>query len=557
MTSRHSDHPLPLTTLLQSFFVIPFWDAQSLVKLARGGNSEVRRQLTGFGAALLIALTGWWALRWLFPGGCCRISTVLSPGTSVRALIWPRLLPSFGMLVVIALSGLIATGLLTGLSTISRRLEASSLVGKMLNMIRRTAMSLLASPPGHLSLLAVLLAGIRFGLLPVPAGRSAAGLIIPGFIVALLPALIAANRVEHTTFPNPSGHPKMSILLAGATFYRQASWLIGGLVVTEAVFGVDGVGKLLAEALRAGDKPIILPVLLLFMAATAFCRLHVISLELSIASAPDELAKSVADDTVSWFRWIILAIILIAPLAFALSGSSRPVPDPSAVYMAPSVHYPWGTDRLGLDIMALARAGIRHGWLIALIGGLVSTGLGGLWASGIRWLRDTDHPALADGLRTPAESLILLAPAPLTLWLLLRSYGPDLPIAALGILAGMVLIPRTAWGLTNRMHATLRLVDLLKQAGVFLAAGGFAALQAHLLVALIVGPGDPGPITPGGLVASYQDMIAGANLLNGGPYLRLALALALPGLVLAWGWYLLAQALTDPQNSDVPADLLR
>jgi len=299
--------------------------------------------------------------------------------------------------------------------------------------------------------------------------------------------------------------------------------------------------------------------LLLSLFATASCRLHVIRLEMTaLIPASNRLPDgSLLDDSGHWFKWVVLALILIVPLAFAFSGSPRPPLEPAALYAAPSAQYPWGTDGLGRDILTLGQLAIRHGWLIVLTGGLVSAGSGGLWSSGIMWLRNTRHHMLADGLRAPAEALILLAPAPLTLWFLLHLYAPaSSPVAALGILTGIVLIPRMVWGMTRSKHVTLRPVSLLKRTGAHLAGAGFAALQMSFMAALIAGRGAAGLITPGGALAAYQDMIGGATLLNGGPYLRLALALALPGLALVWGWYLLADTLVDPQTVDGLADLL-
>ena len=557
MTTPQADRPPLVTTLIQSFFIIPFWEARNLAKMVRSGNLNLRRRLVVFSGALLLAVAGWWALGILFPGACCQQSTVLFPNEPVARLIWPRLMPTIGMLALIAIGGVVFTALLLGLSALSRRLASFGFAGKLLDSLRWLATSILATPLGHIAVLATLLLGIRFNLLPVPVGRSAAGLIVPGLSVALLPALIAARYVERA-LPDPLSHPGHTIKLAAASFYRQASWLVGGLAVAETAFGVDGLGKLLVGALRVRDKSLILTLLLLFMVATALCRLHVIHLETdgSISATKQLPPSSSAHDFHHWFKWIAFTLVLAAPLAFAYSGRAALLPDSTTVYATPSALHPWGTDGAGRDILMLARLAIRQGWLLALAGGLVSIGLGGLWAIVIAWLRNKQHQALADGLRAISEAVVLLAPAPLMVWLLMYIYeAPPQPAIALGATVGIVITPRMVWGINSDKLVTLRPVDWKRQLGYQLAAG-FAVLQFSLMAMLMIGQSTSNWATPGGLLAAYQDIIGGANLLEGGPYLRLTLGLALPGVVLAWGWYLLADALAEPVHAEEMADLL-
>jgi peptide/nickel transport system permease protein len=557
MAAPRAHRPLFLTTLLQSFFIVPFWDAQSLlVLLKENDNPALRHRLVELVVALAVALAGWVALAWLIPGVCCRISTVLYPNEAVSRLIGSRLMPTIGMLAFIALGGVVITALLVGLSTVSGRLAAAGGVGKVVNTLRCLLIGVLASPPGHIGVLAVLLLGVRLEWLSVPVGRSALGLILPSFSVALLPALVAARYVERM-LPDPVHQPEQAVTLAATSFYRQASWLVGGLAVAEAVFGVDGLGRLLVEALRLGDKALILPLLLLFMVATLLCRLHVLRLERAeptVSSTTQALATQAG--TQRWVQWVGLICLLIMPLVLAYSGRALPRPDPTAIYAAPSNLHPWGTDGLGLDILGRVRQAVRQGWLIALTGALVSIGLSGWWISAMAWMHKHQRTGLAHGLHALAEAIILLAPAPVAVGLFLSFYmASPQPGIMLGVFAGIVLAPRLAWGVGGTGYARLHTAIKWQRIGHQLASAGFAALQMVFMAILVTGQSASSGGMPGGLLAAYQDMIAGASLLHGGPYLRLALVLALPGMVLAWGWYLLVDALTGPDDSDELAAL--
>lgn len=557
MAAPRAHRPMFLTTVLQSFFIVPFWDVRSLFELAKeNDNSMLRRRLLELTGALAVALAGWGTLAWVIPGVCCRVSTVLYPNEAVGRLIGSRLMPTIGMLVFIALGGVVITALLVGLSVVFGRLAAAGGAGRVLNTLRWMLMGVLVSPPGYIGVLAMLLFGVRFRWLPVPVGRSALGLILPGFSVALLPALIAARHVERV-LPGPARQPEQAVTLAATSFYRQASWLVGGLAVAEAVFGVDGLGRLLVDALRLGDKALILPLLLLFMVATLLCRLHVLRLKMAESTVSSSTqVPATRTGTQRWVQWIGLVCLLIMPLVLAYSGSALSLPDPAAVYAAPSILHPWGTDGFGLDILSRVRQAVGRGWLIALTGALVSVGLSGWWISAMVWMRRHQWDGLAHGLRALAEGIILLAPAPVAVGFFLSFYAASpQPGIMLGVFAGIVLAPRLVWGVGDAGYAILHTAIKSKQIGHQLAAAGFAAWQTGLMAILITGQSASIWGTPGELLPAYQDVIAGASLLHGGPYLRLALALALPGIVLTWGWYLLVDALAGPGDPEELAAL--
>ena len=57
------------------------------------------------------------------------------------------------------------------------------------------------------------------------------------------------------------------------TFRFQAALLIGGVVVTESVFSIPGLGRLTGDAVLARDYPTVQAVILLFSLAYVFINL--------------------------------------------------------------------------------------------------------------------------------------------------------------------------------------------------------------------------------------------------------------------------------------------
>jgi hypothetical protein len=389
-------------------------------------------------------------------------------------------------------------------------------------------------PLGAVGLLAVLVLGVRFGWLPVTIGHTWYGLVIPGVSVALLPALFAARRVERT-LADPLAQPQQAIRLAARTFYGASGWLLGGQALVEAV-----------DVYRVRDLPVFLSVLALFMLTTAIFRLHGLALESAAGPSPAAAEPPTLSRPECILRLgIPLLMLLLTLLALLVKP---PLPNPAAIYV--------GADALGRDLRGVAAVAIRNGWAVALAGTLVSLGLGGLWTVGIETLRQKGRHRLAEGLRAPAEALILLAPASLTVLLLLLVYPTgNLTGFTLGGWVGLALIPRMVWGLTVKGNATLPALKLWQGIGTHLVAGAYSVLQTSLLAVMLNGQIAGQLITPGTPLASYQDLIAGAVLLNGGPYLRLVIILSLPGIVLVWGLYLIRDAMAAGNHEFGLSDL--
>lgn len=547
MTTRQINRTALLTSFLQSFLIIPFWDLQILLATLHNSEAEerlhLRARLTAYGIALVMAVLGWVALHSLLGVSCCSSLTGLPPHQPIGSLIWPRLPATLGLLAIIGVAGPLICGVLVGAGVVTKRVVKPGAIRTGILLGRWGISGLLAFPPGAISLLAVLVIGVRFGWLPMTVGRTWYGLIIPGFSAALLPGLLAARRVEQALI-DPLAQPQEAIRLAANVFYGASGWLLGGLALVEAVFGIDGLGKLFIDTYRLRDIPVFLAVLLLFLITTAIFRLHGLALE--SLSGPSPAEPSTLSRSERMLR-LVIPLLVLAPtlLAWLVKPS---LPDPTAIYD--------GADALGRDLRGVVAAAIRNGWLVVLVGTLVSVGLGGLWAVGIEALRQRGRHRLANGLRLPAEALILMAPSPLTVLLLLMAYPiGQLTGSALGGIVGLALIPRMVWGMTARKSAKLPSLDRWQRIGTRFLAGAYSVLQTSMLAVMLNGRVPEQLITPGTVLASYQDLIAGAVVLNGGPYLRLTLLMALPGLVLAWGFYLMTDTIAAGNHEAWLSDL--
>lgn len=206
----------------------------------------------------------------------------------VSALILPRL-PITGLLAALALGWAVCVGVPLGLLCALRPHGVSDALLRLGGLI---GLALPAFWLGMLALLGVLALSGRLWIYPgAQAGPGAifAALLLPAAVVglrsaALLMRITRAALLEirgadylRTAAAKGLAPARMwgrhalinaapSILSAIAL---EASLLVGGLVVTETVFNVPGVGRLLIDALRWRDEPLALTLVLCIAVAVA------------------------------------------------------------------------------------------------------------------------------------------------------------------------------------------------------------------------------------------------------------------------------------------------
>jgi len=146
------------------------------------------------------------------------------------------------------------------------------------------------SLPGYwIGLLLILLFAVKLGFFPVggygvslgdhlltlflPALTASIG-IIPTLVRALRASLIEALAADYIAMARAKGLPNRVVILRHA--FRNAlipavtilglnvGFLVGGLVIIEAVFGVPGLGQLMITAISTRDYPIVQGAVLLF-----------------------------------------------------------------------------------------------------------------------------------------------------------------------------------------------------------------------------------------------------------------------------------------------------
>ncbi|GEM_PF-986530 len=577
MTSHrpHRSIPLALAAFLGTFLLVPLWDVYALAiavraegqarpatesPLLRAARTPTLRKLIVLAAAYALAWLGFGALGRLIAqpgpfgvlatglanlpalaaGPCCDVSTAVVPGQPAGALVAARLLPTLALLAVATVLAGLLIALLTGAGLALRRL--SGRLGGVLSLMGWLASSVLAAPAGAVMLLVVLVLGVRLGLIPPGGGAAWAGLLAAGLVVAMLPALLAARAALHTR----SDDPALLALTAGHAFFTQAGWLISSAIAVEVVAGREGLGALLVEALRLGDAAVairavqILAPLLLVMGIRAAANAGVRG---TLATVPTPRQDK---RTPARLRIGLAALVILAPLALAALWLPHhaDAPDPAAIYERPSAAHPLGTDHLGRDVRGQVGAAVVNSWGTALTAGLVALGFGGLWgvASAALDRRGATGPLLAEVLMLPARAATL-AHAPLVALLLLAATGEagaD-PVLWLGAAVGLVLAPRTALAVraAGEQHGTGGHGAAL----ALFAVDSFAALHYSQII-LTLALGASAAASLGGLLARHAELIAGAQVVMGGGYLRLAATLAMPGIAVAAGSFLLQDALT-------------
>jgi ABC-type dipeptide/oligopeptide/nickel transport system permease subunit len=486
-----------------AFLPVPLaWDAWALACAVRAGERagvirRMARLIAGaVGAAILL-----WALRDRMAPPCCAASTALDPGAPVGRLVMARLPVTLAVLAVaLPLGGLLSAGL----GALVRRADTlGGLVGAMF-----------AAPVGSTSLLVMLTLGVRWGVVPV-AGGGVVKLLLAGLLAAALPAALAARSGD-----------------AAAAFFAAGGWLLGAVILADAVMNLDGLGGLLLSALRQGDAPAAFGITAALSGLMLVLRLRFVAAHALRASAPrGREAHRHPGGAIPAARLVFAAGLVTLALGWAAAGAILPSPEPdsTAVYAPRSAAHPLGTDRLGRDTLAAAGESARDLWAAALVGGLAALGLGGAWGLAAARI-GARNDALRDVILIPAEALILFQPA--LIGLALGGVGS-------GAALGLILAPRAALALAKRRHGVALPPPAAWAALAVLTS--FAALQYSQAVRTLAGSGP---------LRYHAELIAGAQVAPDGRFLWLAMGLIAPGALAAAGAYLAAGALADVLLSD-------
>ena len=163
------------------------------------------------------------------------------------------------------------------------------------HLIRVLSLVGVSSPDFWIGILLMLVFSLQLGLLPSAGRGSAAHLVLPA-VTASLVGLALVSRLVRASLVEILGEDYVRTawakgLARGAVVYRHALFnalipavtivglefgvLLGGLVVVESVFAWPGSGKLLIDAIRMRDYPVVQSVVLLFAVMLALVNLVV------------------------------------------------------------------------------------------------------------------------------------------------------------------------------------------------------------------------------------------------------------------------------------------
>ena len=556
-----------------TFLLIPLWDLYALLYMLRADwRAPLLRRLARLAAAFGLALIGLGRVN-VFR------SVHLVAETAVVSSQWFASLRTLMLATIIAAPLIVAVlGLMLGAGCVTRRYKR---LGASLESLIWAASGLMAAPVGGLALAVLLVLGVRLHVIPVGLGGAEAeslrSQIAPALLIAMMPSLVAvqAGLQRWTEARQRGAAPDRLWALLGLevsrAFTGQAGWLLGSLVVVEAVLGLNGIGRVLRDALLhkngalfLGTSAVLAPVLLAARLRTVLTY----SVQQALLGEPEreestQVPKSRPQLSSGYkLRLAIMAGGLLLVLAGSVWPSLSPSryatrPDPSAIYLPRSSLHPLGTDHLGRDVLGQIVAAQRSTWGLALTGGAAALAFGGAWGVGSRAITRRWGPAgrtLADLLLVPAEAAILTQPV--LVGLLAASFSDSLtesrfPALGLGAGLGLLLAPRLAWMLGDGGYRPSGQMDRRCAAATALAvfaAATFAALQ-YSLAAGMLNAALPPVATLGTLLSHYEELTIGEAIILDGRFVRLALYDTAPGVLLALSVWLAQAALTDLPSS--------
>lgn len=204
--------------------------------------------------------------------------TSVSTHEAIRPLLWSRLRNS-AMLAALAFAMFVPLGILLGLIAALRRNKLTD------QTISVASLAVVGLPEFVIGLFLISIFAIELGWLPAQSSIEAGTSFVDAFPYLILPAItvaltslayvvrmtrsstvdvLQADYVRTATLKglSPSRvlftHVLRNSLLPTVTVVAMSvGWLIGGLIVTEAVFGYPGIGRLLLFAIQRRDIPLI------------------------------------------------------------------------------------------------------------------------------------------------------------------------------------------------------------------------------------------------------------------------------------------------------------
>jgi peptide/nickel transport system permease protein len=190
-------------------------------------------------------------------------------------------------LLAILVSG--ALGVVAGVVAATRRnsaLDVAALLGSLVGI---------SMPIFWLGLLAILVFAVRLRWLPAGGSGSPAHLILPALVLGAASAAVIARMTrasllevlqqEYVRTARAKGVAERAVVLRHAlrnamipvltVFGLEFGYNLGGAVLTETVFSLPGVGRLIVEAIFARDYPVVQGALL--VVATTFVLVNLLT----------------------------------------------------------------------------------------------------------------------------------------------------------------------------------------------------------------------------------------------------------------------------------------
>ena len=549
-------------------------------------------------------------------GPCCETSTVVFPGQEVTVLLARRMGPTLRLLGGVSLTSMLLVAAMIAVAiALHRVVKRQRMLGRIAHgALKLLATRALAAPAATATMVVVLFLILEFQLFPFGGVTSVRGevagttwdyirhLIVPSFMVAAMPSLLAAHagyqawKLWPEQYAAEEGRWAALGMAAGRAFYEQAGWIVGMLVVIEPLLGYPGLGSLMYQVILQQDAALLVGILRVFPlwlfiarlraaitegaentyvagfapVTDAMMEVEVIEETESDAIEENPDAELIADlepvgDTIFGISyqnvWLIIALIILAvPLVGLVQGVVRDLPDPMAIGSAQfdplSDVHPLGTDFAGRDNEARLFRGREITLMVAVIGGLVALGLGGLWGGLTAFLKNPPDNLLgetvADIIRIPADAALILHPALMVLVFTVGRYsvpagGQRLPLV--GTVIGLALIPRMVWAFESLWRAAPLDQPLRKRlvGGLLIGLVGamFAAYQYSIAVSFAgFGVLQPAP-SLGNMLASFSDILAALGIVQDARFHVMVYAVASTAAVPAMGLYLLYDALVN------------
>ncbi|TWG08518.1 ABC transporter permease [Saccharopolyspora dendranthemae] len=228
---------------------------------------------------------------WLAAAAHGDLGTSLTGPRSVAEVIGSAAGPT---LLLASLALVLLVPLSTGVGVLAARREG----GRLDRLITSTTLGLYAAPEFAMAILLVTVFAVQLGWFPPTAvGGSLAQepglLVLPVVVLLLRPIcslsrLVRAGMIEAQRSPYVLHARRLGLSPARITFAhalpnaaapavqqlaRTADWLIGGVIVVEAIFVVPGLGTTLLEAVSARDLPVLQGLALIFASTTVLVNL--------------------------------------------------------------------------------------------------------------------------------------------------------------------------------------------------------------------------------------------------------------------------------------------